>query len=232
MATDRATQPSRAPGSRGQASAPATRPPRPATPSPTAPPAPSFSPLRSSPARTAPARPGPGRSGSPTALPATGPTPARSTPLRATPTPRRPLPYAPEMEIRGHAAAGIPKLLLVGLLLLLLGVVGVFQVLQSSETARVGYEFAALESERQQLSAEVRLLEADVARLSRLDEVRRLAEEELGMVEPERTVRVPVSASAPDVVPLPERYVAEVPAFDPREPSWRDRFLRALPGVD
>ena len=126
-----------------------------------------------------------------------------------------------------------PTLLVSALLLAAVGGVGLLQVLQTSRAASMGYELTALERERAQLSAEVRLLEAGIAQAIHVDHIRQEAIARLGMVRPEQTLQVSVSAPAPRVVPLPERYVAEVeppPALEQR--SWWENLLRAAPWVE
>ncbi len=129
-------------------------------------------------------------------------------------------------------APRVPALLLGGLALAALATVGLLQVLQTTRAAGFGYELRAFERERATLSAEVRLLEAEIAQISRLDYVRDQATGRLGMVPAERTLRIAVSAPAPRVIPLPERYVSNEPAPVPVERTWWDRLLRGLPGFE
>ena len=126
----------------------------------------------------------------------------------------------------------VPALLFGGLALSALAAVGLLQVLQTTRTAGFGYELRAFERERATLSAEVRLLEADIAQISRLDYVRDQATERLGMVPAERTLRIAVGVPAPRVVPLPERYVGAEPAPAPIERSWWERLVGGLPGFE
>jgi len=123
----------------------------------------------------------------------------------------------------------VPRMLLFSLLLLGVGALGVYQVLQTSRIAEVGYELRTLEGERSLLSAEVRLLEARAAELARVAELEKRSADELGMAEPVRTLQVAVGVPAPDTTPLPERFVP--PVEDPPEkpaPWWR-QFLDRLP---
>lgn len=129
-------------------------------------------------------------------------------------------------------APRVPALLLGGLALSVLAAVGLLQVLQTARTAGFGYELRAFERERATLSAEVRLLEAEIAQISRLDNVRNQAIERLGMVPAERTLRIAVSVPAPRVIPLPERYVGVEPAPAPAERTRWERLLGGLPGFE
>ena len=126
-----------------------------------------------------------------------------------------------------------PTLLVSALLLAAVGGVGLLQVFQTSRAASMGYELTALERERSQLSAEVRLLEAEIAQAIHVDHIRQEAITRLGMVRPEQTLKVTVSAPAPRVVPLPERYVAVVePPPVLEQHSWWENLLRAAPWIE
>ena len=59
--------------------------------------------------------------------------------------------------------ARISRTVLLGFVLLLLGALGVFQVLQTSQVATLGYELSALEFERTQLQAEIRQVKVAIA---------------------------------------------------------------------
>ena len=141
---------------------------------------------------------------------------------------------APEAPA-GRGAIRTPRvsaLLFGGLALSALAAVGLLQVLQTTHTAGFGYELRAFERERATLSAEVRLLEAEIAQMSRLDYMRDQATERLGMVAAERTLRIAVGVPAPRVVPLPERYVGAAPALAAVERTWWERLLGGLPGFE
>jgi len=126
----------------------------------------------------------------------------------------------------------LPTLALSALLLALLAAIGLFQVLQTSEVASAGYEIRALEVERDRLSAEIRLGEADIAEMARGDRVRQEALERLGMVEPTQTVRVAVGVDAPAVIPLPARYVPRVEEPAAVVQPWWWEWLRRVPGFE
>ena len=78
----------------------------------------------------------------------------------------------------------------------------------------------------------MRLLEAQIARISRIEQIRDEAVERLGMVRPQESLRIAVGVAAPRVIPMPERYVAEQPAPAPPSSEWWERLLRRLPGFD
>src|SRR3982751_2087463 len=82
----------------------------------------------------------------------------------------------------GGPATRIPTLLLGAMVLASVAGVGVFGVMQTSRAASAGYEIRNLEQERDGTSAEVRLLEADVASMTQMERVRREAVTRLGMV--------------------------------------------------
>lgn len=143
----------------------------------------------------------------------------------------RPLPQARPLAGWGVVRRRISRLMLVSLALLLVATLGVFQVLQTSRVASVGYTLRNLEIERQIVEADIRMLEAQIASTSNLDHLRRTAETRLGMTAPEETVRVRVDVPAPSTVPLPRRYV-RVPEREPMpERVWWEHVLEAIPGL-
>ncbi|MPZ99770.1 MAG: hypothetical protein GEU80_10630 [Dehalococcoidia bacterium] len=133
----------------------------------------------------------------------------------------------------GHLLRRVSSFLVLALVLLAVGALGLFQVLQSSRLAEAGYGIRGLESERTRLQSEIRLLEAGVAGSSNLEHVHTEAVERLGMVEPEQSVHVSVGVPAPGAVPLPRRYVREADPPPPAaEPAWWESLLRRLPGFE
>ena len=123
----------------------------------------------------------------------------------------------------------VPRMLLLSLLLLGVGALGVYQVLQSSRLAEVGYELRTLEGERSLLAAEVRLLEAQAAQLARVAELEQRSADELGMAEPVRTLQVAVGVPAPGTIPLPERFVPPVEQLPEKPAPWWRQLLDRLP---
>lgn len=122
--------------------------------------------------------------------------------------------------------------MIVALALLAVASAGIFQVLQSSRVAEVGYALRALEEERTSLDANIRLLEARIAQSSNLVHLRQQAVDRLGMVPAEDTLRITVDVPAPQVVPLPRRYV-QIPEREAvPEPAWWEEFIGSIPGFD
>lgn len=125
----------------------------------------------------------------------------------------------------------ISRLTLVSVALLLVASVGIFQVLQTSRVANAGYQLRALETERTELDAEIRLLEAQIAASSNLDHLREEATGRLGMVPAGDVIRVRVSTPAPSTVPLPRRYV-HLPEREPPTPrAWWEHVFESIPGL-
>ena len=140
--------------------------------------------------------------------------------------------------IAEQAAAALPRLgpiprtLLAGSALLIVAAVGVFQVLQSSNAATAGYELRALERERDDLNAQIRTLEAQIAQSAGEGQVRELAMARLGMVPAQDVVRIAVDVPAPAVPALPERYVVRPQASAPPPPAWWEQLLEYVPGFE
>jgi len=125
----------------------------------------------------------------------------------------------------------LPGLLLAALALGAVAGVGLLQVLQSSRAASAGYEIRRLEDQRDDLQAQTRLLEVEVANMAQADRIRQQATTRLGMVPADRTVRVAVGVPAPRVAPLPERYIPAVTVAAPTSPPWWSLLLENLLGT-
>lgn len=123
----------------------------------------------------------------------------------------------------------LPVLLLIGVMLIAVASVGLLQVSQTSHLTTIGYELRSLETERSAISARVRLLEAEIANIARIDQVRNEAIERLGMSEPTETLRIAVTVPAPHIIPMPKRYVASEQILDPSPRSWWELLLYKLP---
>jgi hypothetical protein len=123
------------------------------------------------------------------------------------------------------------RLTIVSVALLAIAVVGLVQVLQTSRIATIGYDVRALELERQSLSAEIRVLETQIASSTNLDHLRTEAIGRLGMVPAGERLRVGVDVPAPSGVPLPRRYVPEQEYEAPSAPAWWESLLGRLPGI-
>jgi len=122
--------------------------------------------------------------------------------------------------------------MIVAVAMLTVASVGIFQVLQTSRVAEVGYQLRALETERESLDAQIRLLEARIAGSSNLEHLREQAESRLGMTQPIEELSITVGVAAPAVVPLPRRYV-ETPVHEaPPKSTWWEELIGSLPGFD
>lgn len=107
--------------------------------------------------------------------------------------------------------------------------IALVQVAQSSSFAGTGHEMQRLQTQKANLSAEVRLLEAEVAALSSLDRIERTARESLGMVPALRQEYIAVSVEAPREVLLP-RPLPVMPEPQPtKSESWWRTWLSVLP---
>jgi cell division protein FtsB len=124
----------------------------------------------------------------------------------------------------------IPRTLLAAIALLLAATVGLLQVLQTSHAATAGYELRTLESERSALSAQVRLLEAEIASTAAEGKTREQAVQRLGMVPAKETVHITVDTPAPAQPALPNRYVVRPQATEPPPLAWWEQFLQYVPG--
>jgi cell division protein FtsL len=107
--------------------------------------------------------------------------------------------------------------------------IAVLQIFQSSGFASTGKAMQQLEFERDNLTARIHQLEAEVAVLSSLERTERVARERLGMVPAKNVVYVTVPLSAPDA-PLLQRPIVAPAAYETDAPIalW-ERFARAVP---
>jgi cell division protein FtsL len=125
----------------------------------------------------------------------------------------------------------LPGLFLASLALAAVAGVGLLQVLQSSRAASAGYEIHRLEDRRDELNAQIRLLEVEVANMSHSDRIQQQATTRLGMVPVERTMKVAVGVPAPRVAPLPERYVPAIEVIGPLPRPWWIGLLESVLGT-
>lgn len=160
------------------------------------------------------------------------PTPPRAAPSLPR-TGQNPLPSAvrPMPEGWGVARRRISRFTVASFALLAVGVVGLVQVLQTTHVAATGYEVRALEREQQNLDADIRLLEAQIASSSNLDRIQKDATTRLGMIRPEQRVRVATDVPAPAIIPLPRRYVPTQERQEPPAVAWWERMLGVIPGL-
>jgi hypothetical protein len=126
----------------------------------------------------------------------------------------------------------IPRTLIAASALLVVAAVGVFQVMQTSNTATTGYELRALERQREDLSAQIRTLEAQIAQSAGEGQMRELAMARLGMVPAQDVVRITVDVPAPAVPALPERYVVRPQPSTPPPAAWWEQLLTRIPGFE
>jgi len=131
---------------------------------------------------------------------------------------------------RTSGVSRIPRTLLAAVALLLAGAVGLLQVLQTSNAAAAGYELRTLERERSSLSAQVRLLEAEIATTAAEGQTRAQATQRLGMVPAKNTIHLAVDAPAPAQPALPKRYVVRPQATEPPPLAWWEQALQYVPG--
>ena len=125
----------------------------------------------------------------------------------------------------------LSRLTVMTIALLVVGSVGLFQVLQTTQVAATGYDVSALEREQTSLDADIRLLEAQIAQNSNLEQLRSQATGRLGMVPAQRQVRVSVDVPSPALIPLPRRYVPAPDQLQVPQMSWWERVQSKIPGL-
>jgi len=107
--------------------------------------------------------------------------------------------------------------------------VGLLQVIQTSDATSTSYTIRRLEQERQDWSAQVHSLEAEVATLASLDRVEREAQGRLGMVPAEKVLYLQVDVPPPQQQLLPRRFSTSKPSVDEPGTSWWQALLELLP---
>lgn len=124
-----------------------------------------------------------------------------------------------------------PGLIAVGVAIL---VVALLQLVQTSDAVTTNFSIQNLEQDRLELRTQVSQLEADIASLSSLSRIQRVAEEELGLEAPvaQQSLQVNVPWPAADGQRLPTRYapdeeLQQVQASD--QPAWWQDLLSLLP---
>ena len=106
---------------------------------------------------------------------------------------------------------------------------GLLQVIQTSDATSTSYTIRHLEQERQDWSAQVHRLEAEVATLASLERVEREARDRLGMVPAEKVLYLDVDVPPPQQQLLPRRFSASKPSVDEPGTSWWQALLKLLP---
>ena len=144
----------------------------------------------------------------------------------AMPSGARPMP-----EGWGVTRRRVSRFTLASFALLAVALLGLVQVLQTTQVAETGYEVRALEREQQNLNADIRLLEAQIASSSNLEQIQKDATTRLSMVRPAQKVRVAESVPAPSIIPLPRRYVPAQEREAPPPVSWWERVMGIVPGL-
>ena len=137
----------------------------------------------------------------------------------------------PRSSVAGRLLRGV-SLLLALAAIVSIAAIGSLQVQQSSRMTASGYELRQLQQQRAELAVEVRLLEAEIAQMSNLETVHAAATGRLGMVRPDDTVRISVGVPAPDVAPMPERYVRAAPETPAPPEPWWSGMLWSVPGLE
>jgi cell division protein FtsL len=106
---------------------------------------------------------------------------------------------------------------------------GLLQVIQTSDATSTSYTIRHLEQERLDLSAQVHSLEAEVATLASLERVEREARARLGMVPAENVLYLEVDVPPPQQQLVPRRFSASNPNVDEPGTSWWQALLKLLP---
>jgi hypothetical protein len=131
----------------------------------------------------------------------------------------------------GGARRGIPIPRPVGSLnwwvlggVLVVGVSAMLPVIQSSSATSEGFQTQASQSDEARLTAQISLLQADVAQLTSLPRIQRRATE-LGLGPAENPIYVKVDEPGPAPAKIPSEYLpAPVPRRDLPAPWWRSLF--------
>jgi len=106
---------------------------------------------------------------------------------------------------------------------------GLLQVIQTSGATSTSYTIQHLEQDRQDWSAQVHRLEAEVATLTSLERVEREARDRLGMAPAENVLYLEVDVPPPQQQLLPRRFSASEPGAGEPGTSWWQALLKLLP---
>lgn len=112
---------------------------------------------------------------------------------------------------------------------LVIALVGLLQVVQTSGVTSTGYSLRSLEQERLARQAQVHQLEAEVAALTSMERIESEARGRLGMVAPAEVETLEVHKQPPAQQLIPQRYFPEAAESTPKAGSWQQRLLRLLP---
>jgi len=106
---------------------------------------------------------------------------------------------------------------------------GLLQVIQTSDATSTGYNISRLEQERLDWSAQVHRLEAEVASLTSLERVEREARGRLGMVPAETVLYLEVEVTPPRQQRIPRRFLTSEPGVGAAGTPWWEALLKLLP---
>ena len=106
---------------------------------------------------------------------------------------------------------------------------GLLQVIQTSDATSTGYAIRSLEEERLDWSAQVHSLEAEVASLASLERVEREAKGRLGLVPAERVIYLESNTAPPSQQLVPRRFFTSEPGSGNAGTSWWQALLKLLP---
>jgi cell division protein FtsL len=112
---------------------------------------------------------------------------------------------------------------------LVIALVGLLHVVQTSGLTATGYDLRELEQARLGRQAQVHQLEAEVAALTSMERIEGEARGRLGMVAPAKVETLEVHTLPPAQQLIPQRYFPEVAESTPKAGSWQQRLLRLLP---
>ena len=106
---------------------------------------------------------------------------------------------------------------------------GLLQVIQTSDATSTGYAIRRLEQERLDWSAKVHRLEAEVATLASLERVEREAKDHLGLVPAEKVIYLEAAVAPPRQQLVPRRFYASDSSAGETGTSWWQALLKLLP---
>ncbi len=110
-----------------------------------------------------------------------------------------------------------------------MALLGLLQVIQTSDATSTGYNISRLEQERLDWSAQVHRLEAEVASLTSLERVEREARGRLGMVPAETVLYLEVEVTPPRQQRIPRRFLTSEPGASVAGTPWWEALLELLP---
>jgi cell division protein FtsL len=112
---------------------------------------------------------------------------------------------------------------------LTIALVGLLQVVQTSDATTTGYSLRRLEQDRLDRQAQVHQLEAEVAALTSMERIEGEARGRLGMTAPDDVLSLEVHKQPPAQQLIPRRFAPEVEKSTSETGSWWQALLRLLP---